>query len=145
MARGEQAARALGLSWQLLCWVLHIHICPSSWLEPNVNVLEVLRLAVLVAHKGMGRNLGSFPVEESSICPEAWEGFRAAGPRCSGIRSPSSPQPLILVSELQTLAQGLSPPQPLSKESFVCACSVEAKNPSTRGADLVSDLERPSS
>lgn len=88
----------------------------------------------------MGRNLGPFPVEESSICPKAWEGLRATDPGCSEIRSPSSPQPLILLSELQTLTRGLSPPRPPSEESFVCACSVEAKNPSTRGADLLSDF-----
>lgn len=127
-------------SQELLCWVLHIRVCPSSWFEPNVNVLEVLRLAVRVAHEGMGRNLGPFPVEESSICPKAWEGLRATDPSCSEISSPSSLQPLIVLSELQTLTQGLSPPQPLSEESFVCACSVEAKNPSTRGADLLSDF-----
>lgn len=127
-------------SQELLCWVLHNRVCPFSWFEPNVNVLEVLRLAVRVAHEGMGRNLGPFPVEESSICPKAWEGLRATDPSCSEISSPSSLQPLIVLSELQTLTQGLSPPQPLSEESFVCACSVEAKNPSTRGADLLSDF-----
>lgn len=124
----------------LLCWGLHIRVCPSSWFEPNVNVLEMLRLAVRVAHKGMGRNLGPFPVEESSICPKAWEGLRATDRSCSEIRSPSSLQPLILLSELQMLTQGLSPPQPPSEESFVSACSVQPKNPSTRGADLLSDF-----
>lgn len=120
-------------SQELLCWVLPICVCPSRWFEPNVNVLEVLRLVVRAAHKGIGRNLGSFPVEENSTSPKVWEGLRA-----TYLGDPFSLQPLIL-SELQT-GTGTFPTPASVRGVFVCACSVGAKNPSARGADLSSDF-----